>query len=143
MTGRGAMIAAILEQVAGIGRDLTGARSRPFGQLRLSKSQLDALFVLAHTRGPVTAGGLASALSVTPGAVTQLVAGLREHGLVEISADAEDGRVRVIRLTPDTRARVDAFEQEAVERLAPTFAGLDDTELQQLAALLNKRTERS
>lgn len=136
MPHRSALISAILLEVAGIARDLAAARSGPFGPLRLSRSQLDALFVLAHSPADVSAGALAAALSVTPGAVTQLVTGLRNQGLVETAADADDARVRVIRLTPRARAQVDEFETDAAARLAPRFAGLGDADLERLAALL-------
>ena len=136
------LIAAILQQVADIGRQLAAARTRPFGERRLSRSQLDALFILSHASGQVTAGDLAESLAVTPGAVTQLVAGLREAGLVETVTPEGDGRVRVIRLTASARAHVDAFEREQVARLAPRFDALDQTELKRLAALLAKGHER-
>lgn len=138
MTVRAELVAAILQQIADIGRQMAGERSRPFGEHRLSRNQVEALFVLAHSPGPVTSGALADALTVTPGAVTQLVGGLREQQLVETAPDAADGRVRVIRLTDHARAQVDVFERAAVERLAPVFDGLDDRELAQLAALLSK-----
>jgi len=142
MDERDELIATILQRVAGIGRELTAARAHPLGDLRLSRSQLDALFLLSHAEIPVTAGSLATTLGVTPGAVTQLVAGLREHGLVETTIDDDDARVRVIRLTPSTRARVDAFERAAVDRLSPSFAALDTHDLRQLCELLRKREER-
>lgn len=143
MPDREALVAAILQQVAGVARELTAARSRPFGEHRLSRSQLDALFVLAHSPRAVTAGDLAELLTVTPGAVTQLVAGLRDLGLVVSVTPEGDGRVRVIRLAASARAQVDAFEQEAAARLTPRFDALDTAELRELARLLTKGTDRA
>lgn len=136
MTSREALIATVLQHVAGIARDLTAARSRPFGRHRLSRNQLDTLFVLAHSPRPVTAGELAEALTVTPGAVTQLVAGLRDAGLVETVTPEADARVRVLRLTEPARHHVDEFERDAVGRMASRFDGLSDGDLLQLGRML-------
>jgi len=137
MRDRTQLIGTVLAQVAGLGRELTRARTTPFGDdLRLSRSQLDALFVLAHSTAPATPGSLATALGVTPGAVTQLVDGLRTHGLVETLPHPADGRARIVRLTPGARESVDGFEHAAVERMAPRFSRLSTAQLQQLGELL-------
>lgn len=62
----------------------------------------------------MTPGRLASELGVTPGAVTQLVAGLVATGLVEQQRDGADARRRVLALTAGSRARVDSFEHDVV-----------------------------
>jgi len=142
MTDREDLIATVLQHVAGIARDLTAARSRPFGEHRLSRNQLDTLFVLAHSPEPVTAGHLADALSVTPGAVTQLVAGLRDAGLVQTVTSEADARVRVIRLTEPARDHVEQFERDAVRRMAARFDGLDANELRELARVLTPERSR-
>ncbi|TDN91627.1 MarR family transcriptional regulator [Microbacterium sp. BK668] len=136
MTARAELVGVALGHIAAITREVTAARSRPFAEHRLSRNQLETLFVLAHAVTPVTVGDLAAALSVTPGAVSQLTTSLRDGGLVEVCTPPEDARVRVIRLTPSARAHVDAFEREVAERLAPGFDGLSDAELEQLTALL-------
>lgn len=138
MDDRAMLIAAVLESVAGLGRELTAAHATPFGDVHLGRTQLDALFVLAHATELVTPGSLAAALTVTPGAVTQLVDGLRSHGLVETTLHPDDGRARVIRLTGDARDQVDRFERAAAERLAPRFDPLDDDELRMLSDLLER-----
>lgn len=133
---RAQRVAAVLEIVASISREIAAARARPFGDHRLSRSQLDALFLLARATSPVTSGDLASHLSVTPGAVTQLVAGLREIGLVDVAPAPTDARMRLIALTAHARADVAAFESAAVHRLLPRFAALTDSELDQVVSLL-------
>lgn len=138
MPDRAQLIATILVRVADVGRQLAAARTGPFGGLPLSKSQLEALFLLAHRPGPVTAGALAADLSVTAGAVTQLVGGLRDQGLVHTVPHPNDGRVRVIRLTPSAFAQVDAYERDAVHRLTPRFTDLTVAELELLANLLGR-----
>lgn len=134
---RAALVAAVLERVADIGRELTAAHATPFGDVRLGRTQLDALFVLAHAQDAVTPGFLATALTVTPGAVTQLVDGLRAHGLVETTPHPGDGRARIIQLSDTARAQVERFEHAAVTRMAPRFAALTANELRRLSDLLD------
>lgn len=134
-------IGAIVEHIAALGRDLAGAKAGPFGGVRLSRSQLDALFVLAHSRDDVTPGRLATTLGVTAGAVTQLVDGLREHGLVETVPHPGDGRTRLLVLTSSARETVEGFEQEVVDRVSPRFDALDGSGLEQLELLLRSVRE--
>ena len=82
MTGRDEAIGTILEFVLGMQRRLRRVGLPPVGETRLNRSQVDALFLLAHSRREVTPGRLAGALGVTAGAVSQLVDGLRAAGLV-------------------------------------------------------------
>lgn len=129
-------VGAVLEHLAALGREVAGAKAGPFGDVRLSRSQLDTLFLLAHSRSDVTPGRLATMLGVTAGAVTQLVDGLREHGLVETVPHPVDGRTRLLVLTPAARETVDRFEQEVLDRVSPRFDALDDTRLEHLELLL-------
>lgn len=124
-------------------RRLDSHRRFPFGDLELSRSQVEVLFLVAHAQTPMTPGGLAAALGVTPGAVTQLVAGLIASGLVEQERDPGDARRRVLVLSAGSRTRVAIFEQEVVRELAPRFAGLDEAELETLAGLLARTREGS
>ncbi|UJP09706.1 MarR family transcriptional regulator [Microbacterium sp. KUDC0406] len=143
MSARSDLIAAVLLEVAGIGRELATVGARPFGEHRLSRRQLDAMFILAHSDAAVTAGHLADALGVTPGAVTQLLGPLRDLELVESVTTEEDGRVRIIRLTATAQAQVGAFERDQVARLSSRFDGLDAAELRRLAGLLAKGRMRT
>ncbi len=133
-------LGGILLAVARLTRRI-GAR-RPFAGTPLSRSQFDAVFLLAHAASPVTPSALAAELGVTGGAVTQLVDGLREAGLVEVARHPTDGRSRVLALSPSAASEVDAFQQGLVRELAADFAELDDAELRQLAALLARATAR-
>jgi len=133
-------VAGILLAVARITRRI-GAR-RPFAGTPLSRSQFDAVFLLAHGTEPMTPSRLATELGLTAGAVSQLVEGLREAGHVDVGPHPTDGRSRVIALSAAAAQEVDAFQQGLVRELAPDFAGLDDAELQQLAALLARAVGR-
>lgn len=134
-------VGAILEHMAALGRTFTEVKARPFGDVRLSRNQADTLFLLAHSRAPITPGQLADRLGITAGAVTQIVDHLREHGLVEQVPHPTDGRTRILTLTPAARRTVDEFEQAVIEHVSPRFHSLDDSSLDQLEELLRTMRE--
>lgn len=117
-------------------RLLDSRRTFPFGDLNLTRSQVHALFLIAHVHGQVTPGLLAESLQVTPGAVTQLMVGLTEAGLIVNERDPGDARRRVLHLSAVSSARVEAFEQDVIRQLVPGFDGLDDNDVRTLALLL-------
>lgn len=129
-------VGAVLEHVAALARTFTEVKARPFGDVRLSRNQADTLFLLAHSRAPITPGRLADLLGITAGAVTQLVDHLREHGLVEQAPHPTDGRTRILTLTPEARRTVEEFEQAVIDHVSPRFDALDDASLDQLEELL-------
>lgn len=142
VTGRLVAISAALEMFAVWARRLDSQASFPFGDMQLTRSQVEALFLVTHGQQPVTPGRVAEALGVTPGAVTQLMAGLVSAGLVEQRRDSHDARRRVLVLSPAARTEFEDFERQLLQRLAPAFDNLDDTELETLAELL-ARTGRT
>lgn len=129
------LIGSILESVTVLGRELTAGREPPFGR-RMTRNQVETLFVLAHGAEPVTPKQLATELGVTAGAVTQLVDGLTRENLVESVVHPRDARSRVLRLTDSARDTVLRFERAAVQRMASRFDRLDDEQLTALAAFL-------
>lgn len=129
-------IGAVLTGVVAINRELAVGRRTPFGESRLTPTQLQLLFLLAHSEQTVSPGAAAARLGITAGAVTQLVEGLRSAGLVESVPNPDDRRARILRLTATQRERVAAFEHDVVQRLTPRFASLGDAELRTLAALI-------
>lgn len=137
-TSRSTWIGQALEVFVVWARVLDSHRTFPFGELQLTRSQLEALFFIAHTDTPATPGALAEVLGVTRGAVTQLVAGLVDMGMVQRQPHPLDGRRRVLALSPASRTQVDGFERDLIFGLAPRFERLDDAELQALAVLLGK-----
>ena len=64
---------------------------------------------------------LARAFQVTKGAMTNTLQKLEARGLVEIRPDPDDGRGKLVRITPAGRAARDA----AVAALAPEMEALD------------------
>ena len=116
-------------------------RMIPFGELNLSRAQLEVLFHIAHSPSPATPGAIAARLGVTPGAVTQLVAGLSDLGLVRQDRDTTDGRRRLLILEPTAQQQVAGFEQAIIADLSPRFDALSDEELATLTGLLARTTE--
>lgn len=135
-------IGSVLESIVAWSRTLRQGRSLPFGDMQLTRSQIDTLFLIAHALDPVTPSSIATALGLTPGAITQLVDGLRRDGMVTKQANPDDARSRVLTLTETAASQVAGFEQEIAENVAPQFASLTDTELAQLAEFLG-RTRRA
>ena len=135
---RRASIGRAMEAFVVWSRVLDSHRTVPFGDLQLSRSQVEVLFLVAHSDPPVGPGRLSRELGVTPGAVTQLVAGLVSAGLVEQRSDPGDARRRLLVLSDTSRKKVAAFEREVVRQQAPRFAALDDQELSTLAELLTR-----
>lgn len=135
-------VGEILASIALLSRQLRTGRSAPFGDRILSASQYEALFHIAHSPNGVTPGALASAMSVSRGAITQLVDALRETALVDDSPNPHDARSRILGLTPEARAEVEAFESAILDGISERFAPLSTAELQMLAGLLT-RVERT
>lgn len=137
-SGRRKMLGEVLESITAWSRLLGSTRSVPFRGVQLSRSQLEALFLIAHRPPPISPGSLARDLGLTAGAVTQLVDGLRQAGLVDQRPDPGDARSRVLTLTKDAGRRLAEFEDAAVAALAGRFADLDDAELVALSQLLSR-----
>lgn len=136
VSNRASLVAAILESVTLLSSGIIGRRYVPFRGITLTRTQLEALHRLAHARAPFTPGGLASALGVTRGAVTQLVEGLKAEQLVQVAPNPDDARSSILSLTATAAAEVAAFEQGVIAAVQPLFADLEDRELQTLAGLL-------
>jgi len=135
---RATQIGRVLESIVTLSRALARPRMTPFGDVVLTRTQLDILFVLAHATEPVAPGRLAATVKVTPGAITQTMDQLRDQHLVEQSPSDFNGRVRVWRLTDATATQVAAFEAATVLRTTPWFTALSPDELETLAALISR-----
>lgn len=129
-------IGIVLEGIVGLSRSLARPRATPFGDATLTRTQLEILFILAHSAAPVAPGQLATMLRMTPGAITQTVDHLRDLGLAEQAVADHDKRARVLQLTASARAHVESFEAATVMRVAPWFDALTDEDLARLSGLL-------
>jgi DNA-binding MarR family transcriptional regulator len=93
---------------------------------------------IAQSKDGISVKELAAALQVTSGAVTQTVDGLVENGLVTRRESKSDRRVLQIILTSQARKKVDAFQKQYIQDIAPVFETLNNTEITQLTTLLTK-----
>ncbi|WP_182353465.1 MarR family winged helix-turn-helix transcriptional regulator [Flaviflexus huanghaiensis] len=139
-SNRAELIREILSGVTALAKVLSTEQRRPFEGKVLSRSQLLALFLLARVPAGLTPGRLAELLDVTPGAVTQLIDGLRAEGHVETQVSRTDARSRIVVLSGSAHQEVERFETAVVARLQTRFAGLTDGELASLAHMMNRIT---
>ena len=137
---RFASVRTAIQAIIEAGRRLEAPRVTPFAGAELNRRQLEILYLLAH-RSEVTPTSLAGALRVTLGAVTQLVAGLRELGLVQSSPRPGYGRSIILTLTDPAAEQVEQFETAFVRDALPLFADLGDHHLQHLTLLLGSIKE--
>jgi DNA-binding MarR family transcriptional regulator len=86
--------------------------------------------------GPARLTALAASEGVTQPAMTQLIARLADSGLVERSADPDDGRVVQVQLTRRGQEYVISRRAARAERLADLLATLSPADQQALATAL-------
>lgn len=106
----------------------------------LGEGEFDILAALRRAGEPFAAapGELARHTMVTTGAVTKRVDRLVASGLVARDADADDGRGRVIRLTPAGRRVIDAAFAAHLSNEERLLAGLDPAQRRALETLLRE-----
>jgi DNA-binding MarR family transcriptional regulator len=90
------------------------------GEGDLTPSQMSVLSRLDKD-GPASASALADAERIRPQSMASTLAALDEHGLLERAPDPDDGRRRLISLTPAGRARLEDNRQAREEWLARTI----------------------
>lgn len=103
-----------------------------FGSRELSRTESGLLLTLVD--GPRRITELADTEALAQPTVTQLVDKLQRRGLVSRKRDAADGRVVLVSITADGRARLDAVQGQFRTQMRQAVEGLDDEELAQLVA---------
>lgn len=112
-----------------------GRRLRQHGAGGLTPSQLSILSTLEQG-GPLHMGELARREAVAPPTITRIVGVLDEGGLVARTANPDDARSTFVELTGAGQALLDAVRSERTALLVERLAGLDDAEIETLAAAL-------
>jgi DNA-binding MarR family transcriptional regulator len=90
----------------------------------------------------MTTAGLARREQITPQAMGATIASLEKLGLVARSADAADGRLSILGLTPEGRAAVHSGRDAVVDRIVTVLDESfteEETELLAAAAPLIER----
>ncbi len=98
----------------------------------LTAPRLSALSVIVFG-GPITLGDLAAAEQVRPPTVSRLVRGLEAEGLVGVSTDPRDGRVRLAQATTRGRRLLQEGRERRVSRLASELDRLPEPDRRTLA----------
>jgi DNA-binding MarR family transcriptional regulator len=118
----------ILSRITRLAVLVDDRRSTAFVEHGLQTHEFDVLAALRRAGDPfeLTAGELCTATHVTSGTMTSRLDRLAGRKFVVRRADAEDGRLVVVRLTATGRKRVDAAlaallesERELVDQLPP------------------------
>jgi DNA-binding MarR family transcriptional regulator len=109
-----------------------------FSEFILRPPQVRMIFFIAGQNEEVAAKDLAEMLGVTPGAVTQLVDGLVEMGLVRREEDVKDRRIMRIKLTELARSKLEEFKKGYLASVSQVFDILNDAEIKELVRLLDK-----
>lgn len=89
----------------------------------LTRAQFTILNWFCRVDNAASPGRLASALQVTKGAITNSLKKLEAKGFIEIRADAQSGRQKVVMLTQTGRKARD----EALASAAPLMVRLSET----------------
>ena len=97
-------------------------------------------FVIAQVahRGPVRQVDLAEPVLGDPPNVSRLIDALVTRGHAERRPDPSDRRSWLVSLTPDGRRLADTILARAVAERSAVFTGFDESELDVLAALLDR-----
>lgn len=135
MDPRDASLRRVIERIGVLNREFAARGTYPFKERGLGRSQMNLLFALSRADASSVAE-LASALSVTSGAVSQTVDTLRQVGLVTSEVNPVDRRGRLIRLTEDARSEVADFERGYFDEVAPRFDTLSTEDVAQLDRIL-------
>ena len=107
----------------------------------LSIPQVTALSRLDRL-GPMTTAGLARREQITPQAMGATMASLEKLGLVARTADAADGRLSILGLTPEGLAAVRSGRDAVVDRIVAVLGESftdEETEILAVAAPLIER----
>jgi DNA-binding MarR family transcriptional regulator len=108
-------------------------RLRQEAEAGITPSMLSALSS-AERRGPVTMRDLCAVEQVQPPTMTRVVAALVAAGLVVREADAEDGRVAWVKVTPEGRRLLERSRRRKEAFLARAIRDLDAGEVATLEA---------
>lgn len=118
-------------------------RLRQEAEAGITLSMLSALSS-AERQGPLTMRELCAAEQVQPPTMTRIVAALVGARLVVREADADDGRVARVRVTPDGRRLLERSRRRKEAFLATALGSLEPRELDALgeaAGILERLTE--
>ena len=133
-----AQAAAALHRVELAGAHHRAARARRIGLPQVELTALEHLDAL----GGLTPGALGHRLGLTSGGVTALTGRLIDAGYVTRERHPEDGRMRLLMLTPLGTERLREYMDPVLEPLEEALDGLDGPAAEALAGLLDALAAR-
>jgi DNA-binding MarR family transcriptional regulator len=92
-------------------------------------------------RPGLTAGELAAAVGLSPGAATTAIDRLEEHGLVTRTRDSADRRRVTLELTPEAQRRAWETYGPLAEMAGPAIGEISDSDLRAIIGFLRLGTE--
>ena len=105
--------------------------------LGLSPSQIELLYIVKHKQSP-SLKKLAFIMQLTPGAVTQLVEGLVQDGILQREHDLNDRRVQLISLTKSGETKMTEVQRINEQRAHQISEILTDEELKAMSTIQKK-----
>ena len=125
---------------------LANANNRDFlpqiSELDLTLTQLKALFQLEGRSNELSMKEISDGLGLSLAATSRTVDGLCKRRLVTRDEDAQDRRVKRVRLTAKGQATIDRVTAVRIATLQRLVEGLSDEEREHLAAALGPILER-
>jgi DNA-binding MarR family transcriptional regulator len=131
-------IAQALEQVELAGAYHRAARARRIGVPQVELTALEHIDALAG----LTPGALGHRLGLTSGGVTALTGRLIDAGLVTRERHPEDGRMRVLAVTPEGAELLREYIEPVLEPLHEALGELTGPEAELLARVLHELAAR-
>lgn len=131
---------AVIGRLHRLARTLTDELTVVYARFDLSEAEFDLLASLRRNGAPfeLPAGELASHTMVTSGGLTKRVDRLVARGLVERSEASDDARRRLVRLTADGVALIDAAFTAHMANEHRLMDQLGDTDAAALEPLLRR-----
>jgi|GEM_PF-6706849 len=130
-------ITGIITSIGGIKRSLHSQTYHCQDGSSLTTSQLILLFVIKQ-QGPLSAGELADKLSLTPGAVSQIVDSLLESKFITRTPQANSRRTFDLNLSKNGAKKLATIEQERYTMIERATVDLTDDELEIFVTSLQK-----
>lgn len=100
----------------------------------------DLRCVNALEKGPLGAGAIGERLGLTSGSVTALIGRLEKAGFVVKTRSMDDARQIEVQLQPSFYQQADAIYSRLGQSLAMQFDGLNQAEIEQAIAVINRLT---
>ena len=125
---RNATMAEILENMSLVKRGMAVHMQAVLGKVPISLAQLELLHIIKQEQ-PITAKDLAQSRQLTPGAISQLLDSLLEHGYVARKMHETDRRTHLLQVTKKGAKLLQTVRKRRDELFKTVMADCSDEEL--------------